>query len=144
MVTVVETDSVRGGYRITSNEKDGWVPSYVLNLLTSTPRRGPAWTFRKFRKPSFSGSIGRKDSTGSNSINGSPTTPSRPITSLKGLEQLQLNYLISLKYWTFIMLTLQKLNNLIYFRNSSIREIWRESHINIMLPSKISIHQGWV
>ena len=92
MVTVAETDSVRGAYRITSNEKDGWVPSYVLNLLTSTPRRGPAWTFRKFRKPSFSGSIGRKDSTGSSSINGSPSTPSTPITSLKGLESLQLNY----------------------------------------------------
>ena len=91
MVTVVETDSVRGGYRISSNDKEGWVPSYVLNLLTSSPRRGPAWTFRKFRKPSFSGSIGRKDSTGSNSINGSPTTPSMPITSLKGTYRLCIN-----------------------------------------------------
>ena len=35
MVTVVETDSVRGGYKITSNSKEGWVPTYVLNLLTS-------------------------------------------------------------------------------------------------------------
>lgn len=35
----------------------GWVPSYVLNLLTANPRR-PVWTFKKFRKPSF----GKKDS----------------------------------------------------------------------------------
>ena len=88
MVNVVETDSVRGGYRITNSGKEGWVPSYVLNLLTSSPRRGPAWTFRKFRKPSFSGSIGRKDSGGNNSMNGSPTTPSKPITSLKGRKKL--------------------------------------------------------
>ena len=66
------------------NSKEGWVPSYVLNLLTSSPRRGPAWTFRKFRKPSFSGSLGRKDSSGNNSISNSPTTPSKPFPSLKG------------------------------------------------------------
>ena len=84
MVTVVETDSVRGGYKIISNSKEGWVPTYVLNLLTSSPRRGPAWTFRKFRKPSFSGSLGRKDSSGNNSISNSPTTPSKPFPSSKG------------------------------------------------------------
>ena len=39
---------------------EGWVPTYVLNLLTTGPRR-PAWTFRKFRKPSFNN---RKDSSG--------------------------------------------------------------------------------
>ena len=86
MVTVVETDSIRGGYKITSNSKEGWVPTYVLNLLTSSPRRGPAWTFRKFRKPSFSGSLGRKDSSGNNSISNSPTTSSKPFPSLKGNE----------------------------------------------------------
>ncbi len=47
-----------GGYLVaTSRGEQGWVPGYVLNLLTSTnnPRK-PAWTFKKFRKPSFSGS----------------------------------------------------------------------------------------
>ena len=97
MVTVLEIDSIRGAYRITnkgthrkdsitSGPEEGWVPSYVLNLLTSTPRRGPAWTFRKFRKPSFTGSIGRKDSSGNNSVNNSPTSPYKPLTSLKGIE----------------------------------------------------------
>ena len=84
MVTVSETDSIRGGYRIHCSGKEGWVPSYVLNLLTSSPRRGPAWTFRKFRKPSFSGSVGRKDSTGGSSVTGSPTSPNKSITTLKG------------------------------------------------------------
>ena len=84
MVTVSETDSIRGGYRIHCSGKEGWVPSYVLNLLTSSPRRGPAWTFRKFRKPSFSGSVGRKDSTGGSSVAGSPTSPNKTITTLKG------------------------------------------------------------
>jgi len=84
MVTVSETDSIRGGYKIHCSGKEGWVPSYVLNLLTSSPRRGPAWTFRKFRKPSFSGSVGRKDSTGGGSMTGSPTSPNKTITTLKG------------------------------------------------------------
>ena len=90
MVTVMETDSVRGGYKITNTDKkEGWVPSYVLNLLTSSPRRGPAWTFRKFRKPSFSGSIGRKESNGNNSVNNSPT---KPVTSFKGKNAISYIY----------------------------------------------------
>jgi hypothetical protein len=65
MVEVRETSSASsnasragGGYLIAisgggGGDQQGWVPSYVLNLLTNNPKR-PAWTFKKFRKPSFS------------------------------------------------------------------------------------------
>ena len=63
VVLVVDIDSGRG-YRVKKQgappHVEGWVPGYVLNLLTGGPRR-PAWTFRKFRKPSFNN---RKDSSG--------------------------------------------------------------------------------
>ena len=52
-VTVLGSQASKG-YRIRKDTKqEGWVPTYVLNLLTSNPRK-PAWTFKKFRKPSFS------------------------------------------------------------------------------------------
>ena len=83
MVEVLDVDSQRGGYLVRKQDhslgkQEGWVPTYVLNLLTSGPRRQP-WTFRKFRKPSFSS--GRKDS--------SPSTPPAaqyqfPITAKSG------------------------------------------------------------
>ena len=131
MVTVVETDSVRGGYKITNNSKEGWVPSYVLNLLTSSPRRGPAWTFRKFRKPSFSGSIGRKDSSGSNSITNSPTTPSKPLPSLKGIfnEKIIINYnLCTIKIISKDLIS----NYPVSCRNSSLCKSRRKCHLNIL------------
>jgi hypothetical protein len=62
---VVDVCSGRG-YRVRKQpqhqqQHEGWVPTYVLNLLTTGGPRRPAWTFRKFRKPSFSN---RKDSSG--------------------------------------------------------------------------------
>ena len=61
LVQVVEVNPGRG-YKVRKPQQqtEGWVPTYVLNLLTGGPRR-PAWTFKKFRKPSFSN---RKDSSG--------------------------------------------------------------------------------
>ena len=61
LVQVAEVNPNRG-YKIRKQHAtaEGWVPTYVLNLLTGGPRR-PAWTFKKFRKPSFSN---RKDSSG--------------------------------------------------------------------------------
>lgn len=84
MVSVLDTDSLRGGYLVrkvaavaaaaTDKKAEGWVPNYVLNLLTTAgtvpgggggaaslgsinsgaPPKKPAWAFKKFRKPSFS------------------------------------------------------------------------------------------
>ena len=57
-VTVLGSQPAKG-YRIRKEQQqqqqqEGWVPTYVLNLLTSSNPRKPAWTFKKFRKPSFS------------------------------------------------------------------------------------------
>ncbi len=55
MVKVLEVSPARG-YRVrrlnSSANTEGWVPTYVLNLLTSSTKR-PGWAFKKFRKPSF-------------------------------------------------------------------------------------------
>lgn len=54
-VLVVASDPMRG-YRVRRDDDNaGWLPAYVLMLLSSNPRK-PAWTFRKLRKPSFSSS----------------------------------------------------------------------------------------
>ena len=91
MVSVLDIDSLhRGGYLVRrldplqaqqTGKQEGWVPTYVLNLLTSGPRK-PAWTFRKFRKPSFSN---RKDS----SVTSSPSTPPATVTSLAPAATVQ-------------------------------------------------------
>lgn len=52
-VTVLESLPAKG-YRVRKDTQQmGWIPTYVLHLLSSNPRK-PAWTFKKFRKPSFS------------------------------------------------------------------------------------------
>ncbi len=43
------------GFRVRKDDgAEGWIPAYTLNLLAAANPRKPAWTFRKFRKPSFS------------------------------------------------------------------------------------------
>lgn len=78
-VTVISVSD--SGYRIkNSQNRQGTVPNYVLNLLSSggASRTKHSWNFRKFRKPSF----GKKDSA-----NTEPdlTPPGQPrIQELKG------------------------------------------------------------
>ena len=115
-VQVLDVDSQRGGYLVrpqdhndssgtvgggstgdqsakssfSSTVPSGWVPTYVLNLLTTGPghHRKPAWTFRKFRKPSFNRTKGDKtaESVSSNEApKFVPEPPSQPrVEDLRG------------------------------------------------------------
>ena len=67
------------------------MPTYVLNLLTTGPghHRKPAWTFRKFRKPSFNRTKGDKTaetvSSSSEAPRFVPEPPSQPrVEDLRG------------------------------------------------------------
>jgi hypothetical protein len=84
------------GYKIRKQHQmtEGWVPTYVLNLLTGGPRR-PAWTFKKFRKPSFSS---RKDSSGK-----LVRFSSFMHTSDRGVSRKTHSLVVSRNNWQFIL-----------------------------------------
>ena len=70
-VTVLGSQPAKGYNIRKDTQQEGWVPTYVLNLLTSNPQK-PAWTFKKFRKPSFSKK--EKDSSSTPAASSSSTS----------------------------------------------------------------------
>lgn len=62
VVEAVEESRYRVKRQVTqgSDKMEGFIPLYVLNLLTTTSPKGPSWAFKKLKKPSFSTSSNSK------------------------------------------------------------------------------------